>query len=135
MPPALADYLQALTTRCEQATKGPWTPFAQYQPETGRDEATPEAPYLVDPDGRNVAAAMIGGFADMREVAANVRFMAGARTDLPTLVRLVRGFMLDLARALCNCGPADSIDGGEHDQFCPYREALARAERIVKEGG
>lgn len=135
MTRALAAYLRDLTTRCEQATKGPWTPVAQYQPETGRDEATPEAPYLVDPDGRHVAAAMIGGFADMREVAANVRFMAGAREDLPTLVRLVRELLPALEYVVeredytfAECSEAEEI-------VSRCKQALARAEGIVKEGG
>ena len=75
-------------------TPGPWRRAESYRPEIQNVGTSAQAPYILCADGRNVAAAMIGGFEDMAEVDANARLIAAAPELLEALVRL-------LAQAAC----------------------------------
>lgn len=59
-------------------TPGPWRRAEHYRPEIQNVGTSAAAPYVLSPDGRNVAAAMIGGFDDMAEVDANACLIAAA---------------------------------------------------------
>ena len=59
-------------------TPGPWRRAESYRPEIQNVGTSAQAPYILCADGRNVAAAMIGGFEDMAEVDANARLIAAA---------------------------------------------------------
>ena len=69
-------------------TPGPWTLAQSYRPESGDRGVQSFAPYVLDRDHRNVAAAMIGGFDDMAEVEANARLIAAAPEMLALLATL-----------------------------------------------
>lgn len=140
MTPALAAYLRAISDRCEQATPGPWAAHAL----TNR-------PWIEGPGPEALHVADCATDEDALLVAA-------ARTDLPTLVRLVRDAhtALMLARAglvATSLGGVDRDDGTESalqswcddGWTCEHAEciagrkgieaidgALARAEGIVK---
>jgi len=80
-------------------TPGPWRLAESYRPASADHGVMTYAPYVVDTAGRNVAAAMIGGFEDMREVDANARLIAAAPALLEALEEAV-AFLADSHRGL-----------------------------------
>ena len=134
MTPALAAYLRDLTTRCEQATKGPWGVCG-----CNRCHQTYSVPadcmvgdfwMRDDGSGAHVPLKRDGDtwVPDEDQMQANAILSAHARTDLPTLVRLVR----DAHAALEHY--ANGGAGFDMDDRAVAHEALARAEAMVKEG-
>ena len=134
MTPALAAYLDAVQARCDRATPGPWTSHKAKQADNvgGYDYGIADAGQRIIAEAyqRVGFATAPGGYED-RPAEANGRLIAHARTDLPTLVQLVRKLSHELSRVTCSCGPAGSIDATDHDEFCPFREILARADALL----
>ena len=170
MTPALAAYLQALTTRCEQATKGPWDWRWSFVDAGVNDGSFPDWPVGIrrgtcaycgnkkavlvreykDEQGRSLHqhrfpsdvwhdivafnGKLITGNYDYEEGGVlheeDATFIAHAREDLPTLVRLVRDAHETLEQIALYASETQL-----HTLKTLVAEALARAEGIVKEGG
>ena len=118
MTDPLRAYLAAVEGRVNAATPGPWRPAESYWPETADEGRAAWAPYIVDPSGRHVAAAMIGGFDDPTEVAANVDLLAHAHTDLLRLVQMLR-----------RC--VEAMDQARRESASEPKSAYARAATII----
>ena len=114
----LRAYWTAVEARAKGATPGPWRPAESYRPETADEGRAAWAPYIVDPSGRHVAAAMIGGFDDPTEVAANVDLLAHARTDLPLVVQMLR-----------RC--VEAMEQARRESASEPKSAYARAATII----
>jgi hypothetical protein len=106
-----------------QHTPTPWSTEAAYSPEAGRDVPSP---YILGPDGQNVAAAMAWHDeynANAARIVACVNALAGLNPSaIPALVEALRR----IADTTCDHGP---------QEFCPRTAAGEALEKAMRREG
>jgi hypothetical protein len=114
--------LEAITTRVDAATKGPWTVRAA---DTGIRSSTPYA-WVLGPGGAPVAERHNGG------TLADTEFIAHARTDVPALLAEVSRLRTELADAqMAAAAEADLVDE-KTAELAALRTELAIAQELAE---